>query len=151
MRWTAPALGIALGVKPQGMQRQQPDDEQERTPGTAGQKATTGGVKRLADERCPPDAFEPLAEVEILCAQALHAPRCSQRSPSGLTDAANGCEVAEKRGPLRGSFRAFGAARPGPPGGHRERRQGLTIQIFWGHQGDQLLQLLAVVPPTIEA
>jgi hypothetical protein len=66
MRWTAPALGIALGVEPQGVQQQQPDDEQERAPGTTGQEAASGGVQRLADEPCLPYAFETLAEVEIL-------------------------------------------------------------------------------------
>jgi hypothetical protein len=66
MRWTTPALGIALGIEPQGVQQQQPDDEQERAPGAAGQEAATGGTQRLADERCLPDTFETLAEVEIL-------------------------------------------------------------------------------------
>jgi hypothetical protein len=57
---------MALGVEPQGVQQQQPDDKQERAPGAAGEKSATRGVQWLADQHSLPDVFETLAEVEIL-------------------------------------------------------------------------------------
>ena len=48
------------------MEREQPDDEEERPPWPAGEEAAARGAQGLANEDAPAATLEPLGEVEVL-------------------------------------------------------------------------------------
>src|SRR5207247_2627642 len=62
----APALGVPLRVQAQRVEREQPDDEEERPPWPAGEEAAARGAQGLANEDAPAATLEPLGEVEVL-------------------------------------------------------------------------------------
>src|SRR5882724_11280643 len=81
------------------------------------------------------------ARSPTLAATALMPNGCSQRA-RGRRKTADSSREASERSVMRALRRQDG---------HRDWRQGLTIQMFWSHQCDQVLQLLAVALSTIEA
>src|SRR5262249_5066781 len=61
---TSPPLGVTLGVEAQSVQSQEPDDEEEGAPRSAGEEAAPGRAQRLAGEDTAAPALEPPGAVQ---------------------------------------------------------------------------------------
>src|SRR6266508_3210867 len=124
---TAPALRVPLGVEPEHLEEQEPDDEAEGAPGPARDEAPPGGAERGANQHGPPLPLQPPRQVQVLQKRQVPVPAHASEGAGPDEDALITVVVACQP-----------VADPVDPGDHAEAPAGLGEQVLEraaDHQG----------------